>query len=136
MTKPTFVEQFVKNPKNRRLFLQERAIREVTDQIESLMENLGISRAGLARKLGKSRGWVTQFLDGEANKTIRTVADAYAVLGYEFKPSYNPIQISNAQIRTTIVQINNVLPFDRRSDSTITTITTAATNNPLAQMVT
>ncbi len=81
--KKTLVEEFVADPKHMRLYQQERAIYEVTELLESRMAELGVSRAELARRLGKTRGWVTQLLDGEANKTIRTVADAFAVLGQE-----------------------------------------------------
>ena len=34
-------------------------------------------------------------LDGEANKTIRTVADAFAVLGREFRAYATPIHVSS-----------------------------------------
>jgi transcriptional regulator with XRE-family HTH domain len=93
--KNTVVERFVEDPRHMRLYQQERAIYEVTDLIESLMEELGVSRAELARRLGKSRAWVTQLLDGEANKTIRTVADVFAALGREYHSSCKTIQISN-----------------------------------------
>jgi transcriptional regulator with XRE-family HTH domain len=92
MTK-TLVEEFVANPENMRLFQQERAIYEVTEVLEALMSELGVSRSELARRLGKTKGWVTQLLDGEANKTVRTVADAFAVLGYEYRSFHRPIQI-------------------------------------------
>lgn len=46
-------------------------------------------------QLGKSKGWVTQLLDGEANKTIRTIADAFAVLGQEYCSFYRPIRIGS-----------------------------------------
>jgi hypothetical protein len=95
MTK-TLVEQYVEDPKHMRQFQQERAIYEVTELIESVMRDLGISRTELANRLGRSKGWVTQLLDGEANKTIRTVADVFAVLGQEYRSFYQPIRISNA----------------------------------------
>src|SRR5205809_835660 len=91
----TYVEQFIEEPQNLRLFLQERSIYEVTAKIEEVMVDLKITRSDLARRLGKTKGWVTQLLDGEANKTIRTVADAFAVLGQELRVFYQPIKISN-----------------------------------------
>jgi len=91
----TVVEKYVDDPKRMRLFQQERAIVEVTDLLEAELEKAGISRSKFAEKLGKSKGWVTQLLDEEGNKTIRTVADAFAVLGLEFKAYCQPIQISN-----------------------------------------
>jgi uncharacterized membrane protein YkoI len=35
-------------------------------------------------------------LDGQANKTIRTIADAFAVLGHEYRSCYQPIRIGNS----------------------------------------
>ncbi len=93
--KKTLVEKYVEDPIHMRLYQQERAIYEVTELLESLMEEVGVSRSELARRLGKSKGWVTQLLDGEANKTIRTVADAFAVLGREYRSFQSPIHIGN-----------------------------------------
>jgi ribosome-binding protein aMBF1 (putative translation factor) len=92
----TLVEQYVDDPNHMRLFQQERAIYEATELIESVMKRNGVSRTELAKQLGKSKGWVTQLLDGEANKTIRTVADVLAVLGFQLRSSADPIRISNA----------------------------------------
>jgi hypothetical protein len=91
--KKTLVEKYVENPVHMRLFQQERAIYEATELLERVMRETGVSRTELARRLGRSKGWVTQLLDGEANKTIRTVADAFAVLGREYHSSQRPIQI-------------------------------------------
>src|SRR5262245_3391892 len=94
MTK-TLVEQYVEDPLHMRRYQQERAIYEVTELIESVMQDKGISRTELAVLLGRNKSWVTQLLDGEANKTIRTVADVFAVLGCEFRSFAATIQISN-----------------------------------------
>src|SRR5262245_58561677 len=76
-----------------REYQQERAIYEVTELLESVMEEQGITRAELAKRLGQSKSWVTQLLDGEQNKTIRTVADVFALLGREYCSFQRPIQI-------------------------------------------
>jgi hypothetical protein len=89
----TLVEKFVADRASMRLFQQERAIYEVTELLESAMGESKVTRSELAKRLGKSKGWVTQMLDGEANKTIRTVADAFAVLGQEYHATYRPILI-------------------------------------------
>ncbi|HJT33611.1 MAG TPA: helix-turn-helix transcriptional regulator [Pirellulales bacterium] len=101
MTK-TLVEEYVSDPLNMRLFQQERAIFEVTQKLEEAMKKLGVSRAELAARLGKTKGWISQMLDGEANKTVRTVADAFAVLGLAYHSSYGPIQVSNASTTTGV----------------------------------
>jgi transcriptional regulator with XRE-family HTH domain len=92
MTESLF-EGYLKDPNYMRLFQQERAIFEVTECIEAVMAELGISRSELAEKLGQSKSWVTQLLDGEKNKTIRTVADVFAVMGREYHSVQRPIQI-------------------------------------------
>ncbi|HEX5444952.1 MAG TPA: helix-turn-helix transcriptional regulator [Pirellulales bacterium] len=101
MTK-TLVEEYVSDPVNMRLFQQERAIFDVTQKLEEAMKKFGVSRAELAARLGKTKGWVTQMLDGEANKTVRTVADAFAVLGLAYHSSYGPIHVSNAPAVTAV----------------------------------
>ena len=118
MTK-TYVEEYVGNPEHMRLFQQERAIYEVTELLESAMKEIGVTRADLAKRLGKTRGWVTQLLDGDTNKTIRTVADAFAVLGCEFRSFYRQIEIgtkstvsSMASQPISMIQANNVRPED------------------------
>ena len=93
MTK-TLLEKYAEDPAHMRLLQQELAILEVTGLLEAAMRQAGVSRAELAKRLGKSRGWITQLLHGQANKTIRTVADAFAVLGQEFHCFNQPIQIT------------------------------------------
>lgn len=95
----TLLEEFVSSEAGMRRFQQERAISAVTGLIRQAMDEQGIKRSELASRLGKSAGWVTQLLDGEANKTIRTVADVLAVLGEEMKITLRPIQIGPQEPR-------------------------------------
>jgi transcriptional regulator with XRE-family HTH domain len=101
MTK-TLVEQYVEDPMHMRVFQQERALYEVTDLIERVMAEQGITRSQLAAKLGRTKGWVTQLLDGDRNKTIRTVADVFAVLGREFCAFQRPIQIQTGKKNSSV----------------------------------
>jgi transcriptional regulator with XRE-family HTH domain len=115
----TLVDQFVNDPKNLRLFLQERSIYEVTALIEDTMKEQGVSRSELATRLGKSKGWVTQLLDGEANKTIRTVADVFAVLGREFRAFQQPIKISNrSETSPSVEKVMTLRIFDGTATQT------------------
>ena len=70
------------DPKFRKLLAQEELILEVTEIICDLLENEKISRKELADRLGKSKGFVSQLLNGGRNLTLRTVADILHVLGY------------------------------------------------------
>lgn len=115
----SLVEEYLEDPMHLRLYLQEGAIMAVTDLIEEAMETEGVSRAELARRLGKSKGWVTQLLDGEANKTIRTVADVLAVLGYAYHSSHEPIRVGSRTVRSPNATSNGH-PKNRRPVSTVT----------------
>lgn len=60
---------------NRRLLRQEELILEVTEALAGAMIRQGITKAELARRLGKSKGFVSQVLAGNRNLTLRTIAD-------------------------------------------------------------
>ena len=76
------------DPEFRKLLAQEELILEVTETICDLLENEKVSRKGLADRLGKTKGFISQLLNGGRNLTLRTVADILHVLGY--KVSLNP----------------------------------------------
>ncbi|MFH1597277.1 MAG: helix-turn-helix transcriptional regulator, partial [Pseudomonadota bacterium] len=61
---------------------QEDLILEVTEKLCELLEKEKISRKELADRLGKSKGFISQLLNGGRNLTLRTVADILHVLGY------------------------------------------------------
>jgi transcriptional regulator with XRE-family HTH domain len=76
----TLIEKLTKTPDGMRLYQQERAIQELTDLVCELMDEQHVTRADLARRLGKTPGYITQLLDGRANMTIRTIADVLHAL--------------------------------------------------------
>ncbi len=84
-------DEFLKNSDSFRLFHQEKAIYRITEALEEVLDTQQVSRTELAQRLGRTKSWVTQLLDGEQNKTIRTVADVAAVLGCELQVSLMPI---------------------------------------------
>jgi transcriptional regulator with XRE-family HTH domain len=67
-----------------RLVAQESLILETTEEICRILETENISRSELARRLGKSKGFVTQVLSGERNMTLNTAADFAFALGRRF----------------------------------------------------
>ena len=67
--------------KNAGFTSRRRTILEVTELICQVMEEKGISRTELAKRLGKSKGYISQLLDGEANMTVRTISDVFTALG-------------------------------------------------------
>jgi transcriptional regulator with XRE-family HTH domain len=77
----TAIERFESTPEGKRLLAQERLILQATERILELMQQQNVTRTELARRLGKSKSWISQLLAGEANFTLRTLADVFAALG-------------------------------------------------------
>ena len=68
------------------LLRQERLILDVTEQLAGALENGGVTQAELARRMGRTPGFVSQLLGGGRNLTLRTVADIAAALS--LRPSF------------------------------------------------
>ncbi len=86
-----------------RLLAQERLIFGATEQLVALLELGGVSRTELADRLGRSKPFVTQILSGERNMTLRTLADAAYVLGYEFQLDVHPAHSSGGRDAAPVV---------------------------------
>jgi transcriptional regulator with XRE-family HTH domain len=80
----------MEDPEFRRLLSVEALVAEASEVIAKLMDEQNISKADLARRLNKSRAWVTQLLSGNANMTIRTLAELAYTLGAEVKLQAQP----------------------------------------------
>ena len=78
-------EVLMEDPEFRRLLSIEALVAEASEVIARLMAEQNVSKADLARKLDKSRAWVTQLLSGKANMTVRTLAKVAHALGAEVK---------------------------------------------------
>lgn len=78
----TLLEEYVEAPEFAKLLAQEELILEVTEKLCELLEKEQVSRKELADRLGKSKGFISQLLNGGRNLTLRTVADILHVLGY------------------------------------------------------
>jgi len=63
-------------------FEAERLILRTTELILSMMNDEGVTRKELAQRIGKSKGHVSQLLNGERNMTLRTLAEMAHALGY------------------------------------------------------
>jgi transcriptional regulator with XRE-family HTH domain len=80
----------MENPEFRRLLTIEALVAEAAETIARLMAEQNVSKADLARRLNKSRAWVTQLLSGKANMTIRTLAEVAHALNAEVKLRSQP----------------------------------------------
>ena len=80
----------MEDPEFRRLLSIEALVAEASEVIARLMAEQKVSKANLARRLNKSRAWVTQLLSGSANITVRTLAEVVYVLDAEVKLHAQP----------------------------------------------
>ncbi len=89
---PTDIELFeASSPKNRRLLRQEDLILDMTELLSAAMEDKGITKSELAKRLGKTKGFVTQVLSGNRNLTLRTIADIADALGFRVRVRREPL---------------------------------------------
>jgi transcriptional regulator with XRE-family HTH domain len=102
----TSIVNDMNDPEFRKLLAQEELILEVTETLCEILEKEKISRKELADRLGKSKGFISQLLNGGRNLTLRTVADILHVLGY--KVSLTPYK------ETRQKQESNVIEFRTR----------------------
>lgn len=68
-----------------RVFAREELVYNVTEDILVLLEDLHVSKKELARRLGKSRSYVTQILSGARNMTLGSLSDICFALGVKPK---------------------------------------------------
>jgi transcriptional regulator with XRE-family HTH domain len=83
-------QELVNRIKETETFDKETARGEVSDLIDSLMKKEGVKKAELAKRLGKSRAYVTKILQGNANFTLDTLVVIARALGYKFAPMFVP----------------------------------------------
>jgi transcriptional regulator with XRE-family HTH domain len=61
---------------------------EISEQIHLIMAREEVKPAELARRLGKSRAYVTKILQGNANFTIDSLVQIARALGYRYAPVF------------------------------------------------
>ena len=79
-----FFEKWANESKeHQKLVAEESLILDVTEEIHAQMEALGVNRAELAERMGKSKAYVSQLLSGSRNMTLRSLADISFALGLD-----------------------------------------------------
>lgn len=74
--------------------LSESALAQAQAVIQNAMDQTSTSRADLARGMKRSPSFVSRFLSGSHNLTIKTMARAALVCGYEIKFGLTPLRQS------------------------------------------
>ncbi len=79
--KSTLTPTIVETDEGLREWHQERVIFDATELICEHLSDRGMTRSQLAQGIGKTKGYVTQLLDGTTNMTLRTLSDALLAVG-------------------------------------------------------
>ena len=77
-----------------RLVRQEELILQVTEVLTQALEDAGMKKGELAKRLGKSPGFVSQVFGGGRNLTLRTVADIAGALSLRPRLELSSVQNS------------------------------------------
>jgi transcriptional regulator with XRE-family HTH domain len=84
-------QDFVSDPKRRRIYEREALAFEAAELISELMEEQGVSKTKLAELAGTSKSHITQLLSGSRNMTMHTLADLAFVLGHKVGIKADPL---------------------------------------------
>lgn len=71
--------------KHRRLLRQEELLLEVTEALTECLASQDLNQAELARRLGRTRSYLSQLFAGGRNLTLRTLADVADALDCRVK---------------------------------------------------
>ncbi|MTI14206.1 helix-turn-helix domain-containing protein [Sansalvadorimonas verongulae] len=75
---------------NKALLDEETLILEVTEQFWENMNQQGVTKAELARRMGVSKAHVSKLLDGSNNLTLRKIANMATALSMKLNVSLEP----------------------------------------------
>jgi transcriptional regulator with XRE-family HTH domain len=84
-------QDFVSDPKRRRIYEREALAFEASELISGLMEARQVSKTELAALIGSSKSHVTQLLSGSRNMTMHTLADLALALGHKVEIKSAPL---------------------------------------------
>jgi antitoxin component HigA of HigAB toxin-antitoxin module len=88
------LEAFAADHASGKLFEEENLLVSVTELLTEVMETCGIKRAELAKRIGKSKAFVTQVLRGNQNMTLRTLSDLFYALDARLQVRATPLHVS------------------------------------------
>lgn len=125
------------NRAEKKLISREELIYNLTEDLLVLLEDKGVTKAELAKKLGKSRSYVTQLLSGSRNMTLGTLSDicyelsakpvvrilpnGAKVLAYEQEPTWQetqPPEIVNISSKVvSFYEMQEAIEYHRLSEA-------------------
>ena len=83
--------QYLEDRDNLVRFQEETLLVEMASLIYRTMQKRGITRSELAERLGVTRGRVTQYLGGELNLRLRTLANILTALDCQLEPTVSDL---------------------------------------------
>ena len=91
--------------------VEESALAAAQSTIQNAVSKTGISRAEMARRMGRDRSFVSRILNGSHNLTIKTMARSLAVCGLRF--ASNRSHLNGIGPRRTVPSRKNLSPLTR-----------------------
>jgi transcriptional regulator with XRE-family HTH domain len=88
-------QEFISDPKRRRIFEREALTLEVSELICELMDAEGVSKTDLAKMIGSSKSHISQLLNGSRNMTVHTLSDLAFALGHKLRVKPVPLQAAS-----------------------------------------
>ncbi len=101
----SIADRLSSSPERMRSFQRERLATEITELVCELMSELHISRAELARRLGKSPPYVTKLLRSGSNLTVNTISDVFFALGKSVRVVDQALSINSPRLFVVEVPI-------------------------------
>lgn len=87
-----FCSKYKHDPKFQKLLAQEKLILVLTEQVSILMQNQKISRKELAKKINKTKRYITKFLRGNKKTTLKELSDIFFALKHEANFTFGKIK--------------------------------------------
>ncbi len=100
----------------KRAYAREELVYNVTEDILVALEDLDVSKKELARRLGKSRSFVTQILSGARNMTLGSLSDICVALGVKPKVS---LTIELPEAKEDVLWVNEDIAVKENTDDLI-----------------
>jgi len=98
MKKETLYDEYMEDEEFARIMAQEELIMDVTEGFSKMLEEEKLTRSGLADTMRKTRGYISQILNGRRNITLRSLAEIAYHLGYHVNVRFNKRKEKNKNV--------------------------------------
>lgn len=104
MKATTLHEEYLKDKDFARLMAQEDLIMDVTENFCRILEEEKLNRSQLAQIMGKTKGYISQLLNGNRNITLRVLSDIAFSLGYIIR-----VRVKKRGVKTEPVKLHLIV---------------------------